>query len=271
LEELISQVMDTRWNKSDNFMKLNTSLHVIFLIFILSGLSTCKKQELIDDNPIQGSLQPVSAGEIIEHTYSLAYSEVHEASLWVFYRLSSDHINGDAERKDNFREDPKVSTGSATLEDYKGSGYDRGHLAPAAAFKHNQLAMDETFYMSNMSSQHPLFNNGIWKSLESQIREWVLSEGELYVVSGAIYSDPLGSIGENNVTVPSRFYKVVYDGQEKMIGFIMPNEKCDEDVEFYAVSVDSVETVTGIDFFSGVVDEMEVEMEAEVDFSSWVF
>jgi endonuclease G, mitochondrial len=95
--------------------------------------------------------------------------------------------------------------------------------------------------------------------------------GDVYVVSVAIYSDPIGSIGDNEVTVPSMYYKVVYDGKEKMIGFIMPNEKCDEDIAYYAVSVDSVEIVTGIDFYSGLVDTVEDEMEANVDFGGWVF
>ena len=113
-----------------------------------------------------------SNGQIVHHAnYTLQYNEEHEQASWVAYRLTSHHLqNPSTKRKDNFRSDPKVKTGSATLSDYKGSGYDRGHLAPAADFKWSSTAMSESFYMSNMSPQVPGFNRGIWKKLESKIR-----------------------------------------------------------------------------------------------------
>lgn len=202
---------------------------------------------------------------------SLAYSEAHEGAVWVFYHLTPDHINGTAERKDNFKIDHLVTTGSAALEDYVGSGYDRGHLAPAASMKINQTAMDESFYMSNMSPQHPSCNRGRWKSLETKVREWVITEGELYVVSGPIFKDNIETIGENEVTVPGYFYKVIYDGENKMIGFILPNEKCPDDLIDYAVSVDSIESLTGIDFFSILDDDMENSLESNLNMSRWLF
>lgn len=187
----------------------------------------------------------------------------------MFYHLTPEHINGTAERKDNFKIDPLVSTGSASLADYVGSGYDRGHLAPAAAMKINQTAMDESFYMSNMSPQHPSCNRGRWKSLETKVREWVIAEGELYVVSGPIFKDNIESIGENAVTVPGYYYKVIYDGEDKMIGFILPNEKCPDDLVDYVVSVDSIESLTGIDFFSSLYDNTENLLESEINTKAW--
>jgi endonuclease G len=89
-------------------------------------------------------------------------------------------------RKDNFRSDPKVKTGSAALSDYKGSGYDRGHLAPAADFKWSATAMSESFYMSNMSPQVPGFNRGIWKNIESTVRNWAVENDEIYIVTGPV-------------------------------------------------------------------------------------
>jgi len=106
--------------------------NVLFLLLLLNIFCTCEKDENI--NPPQGSLQPESQGQFVNHQYySLAYSEPNEGAIWVFYHLTPYHVNGPAERKDNFKIDPLVSTGSAELEDYVGSGYDLGHLCPAGS------------------------------------------------------------------------------------------------------------------------------------------
>jgi endonuclease G, mitochondrial len=243
---------------------------VILLLFAIPVFTTCQNEDPVDINT--GTLQPVSAGEIVTHSYySLAYSEAHEGALWVFYHLTTEHINGPGVRKDNFKIDPLVSTGSAALADYVGSGYDRGHLCPAASMTINQSAMDESFYMSNMSPQHLSCNRGRWKSLESKVRERVVTEGELYVVSGPIFMGNIETIGENEVTVPGYYYKVIYNNEDKMIGFILPNEKCPNDLEKYVVPVDSIENLTGIDFFSIVEDDMEERWESTPNTSVWEF
>ncbi len=110
----------------------------------------------------QDLLPTSTTGQIVEHTYfTLSYSEDHEQAEWVYYELTPMLINGTQARTDNFRPDPKVSTVSAQLSDYKGSGYDRGHLCPAGDMKLNKTAMSETFYLSNMSPQEASFNRGI--------------------------------------------------------------------------------------------------------------
>ncbi len=109
--------------------------------------------------------------EIIQHTgYVLKYNEYFEQAEWVAYQLTIEEVNGDFERSNNFRKDLHISTGSATLKDYKNSGYDRGHLIPAADMKWSPDAMGASFFMSNMSPQNPSFNRGIWKKLEGQVR-----------------------------------------------------------------------------------------------------
>lgn len=217
-----------------------------------------------------GSLIPISEGELVEHlNYQLSYSEENEGALWVLYHLTPEYINGPGVRKNNFKEDPTISTGSASLEDYKGSGYDRGHLCPAASMTINQQAMDESFFMSNMSPQHPSLNRGRWKSLETQVRKWVESMDDIYVVSGAIYNEMVEVIGENNVTVPKYYYKVIWDNNDKIIGFILPNEKCPNPLEDYIVPVDSIEFLTGIDFFSIIPNNIENDIEAKVAPESW--
>ncbi|MFA9389675.1 MAG: DNA/RNA non-specific endonuclease [Prolixibacteraceae bacterium] len=220
----------------------------------------------------KNKIYPISSGEMVQHNYySLAYSEEYEGALWVFYHLTPAHVNGEAIRKDNFRDDPLVSTGSATWNDYKGSGYDKGHLCPAASMSINQQAIDESFYMSTMSPQDPNFNRGCWKNLESKVRDWVLSMNALYVVSGPIYNNIEEYIGENKVAVPKYYYKVIWDGKDKMIGFIMPNEKCQYELSTYIVPVDSIESVTNINFFSKIPNRIEKVIEAEVNSEPWGF
>ncbi|WP_068472054.1 DNA/RNA non-specific endonuclease [Saccharicrinis aurantiacus] len=204
---------------------------------------------------------PSSNGELIEHQYySLSYIEAHEQAEWVYYTIHA----GNETRTDDFRPDPKVSTKSATLADYKNSGYDRGHLCPAATMKLNHTSMSETFFMSNISPQEPNFNRGIWKNLEVLVREWGWNT-KTHVVSGPIFKDNKGSIGANKVTVPSHYYKVIYQpSTQKMIGFVLPNQKSDKELTQFIISVDSIETLTGINFFSQLDDTLEVQLESQL-------
>ena len=208
----------------------------------------------------------IESRAIINHTfYSLEYNDEHEQAAWVYYKLTPEFITGTGERKNKFKPDHLIATESAQLADYKGSGFDRGHLCPAGSMKINQLAMDESFYMSNMSPQLPGFNRGKWKQLESQVRRWLQKEDTLHVVTGPILSDSLGCIGFNKVTIPAHYYKIIYDQKkkQKMIAFIMPNQKINNHISDYMVTVDEVEKRTGIDFFSGLEDQLEQRLEAE--------
>lgn len=214
-------------------------------------------------------------GEIIEHTgYTLSYREEYEVPEWVAYELTREEVTTLAvERKDNFREDKAVGTGSATLQDYKKSGYDRGHMAPAADFRWSAEAMDDTFYLSNMCPQTHAFNAGIWSDLESAIRSMAYEDGSIYVVTGPVLTDgPYDTIGENDVAVPSYFYKVVLDYSEptlKAIGFILPHENSKNPLSYFAVTVDEVEERTGLDFFPLLPDNTEEKLESSLDTSLW--
>lgn len=219
-------------------------------------------------------LLPHSEGQIVRKTYyTLSYNEKHEQANWVYYELNPSFINGKAKRQNKFRPDMAVLTSSASLEDYKASGYDRGHLCPAAAMKLNSKAMSETFFMSNMSPQVSAFNRGIWKDLETQVRTWVLKEKHLYVVTGPVFKDNKGKIGENSVTVPGYYYKVVYDDtdEKKMIALLLPNADSNALLSSFVVSVDSIEKLTGIDFFPGLDDEIENSLEASSSANLWIW
>ncbi len=132
------------------------------------------------------------------------------------------------ERGDDFRSDPLIPSESASLNDYRGSGYDRGHLIPAADLSWSEEAMSGSFYLSNMSPQEGQFNRGIWSKLEATVRNFADTEGSIYVVTGPVLSDgPYDTIGENEVSIPNQYYKVILDYREpdlKSIAFLLPNE-----------------------------------------------
>jgi endonuclease G len=205
--------------------------------------------------------------------YALAYEEEHEQPKWVAYHLTRDEVYGVHERQDNFRADPSISTGSAELDDYRGSGYDRGHLIPAADQTWTEEAMSDSFYMSNMSPQEPAFNRGIWADLEAAGRTMAVTEGSVYVVTGPVLTDgPYKQIGEQGVSVPKYYYKAILDYQEpeyKAIGFLLPNKGSDEDLESFATSIDELEKRTSIDLFPQLPDDQENILESEFAVSDW--
>ncbi|MFT7035662.1 MAG: endonuclease G [Cyclobacteriaceae bacterium] len=211
---------------------------------------------------------------IVEHQfYTLAYNEKTEQANWIAYSLSAANLkNAQFKRKDNFKSDPGVSTESASPTDYAKSGYDRGHLAPAADFTWTKEGLDESFYMSNMSPQVPGFNRGIWKNLEGQVRTWAMENHKLYIVTGPVVQKRADKIGKNKVSVPQYYYKAILDIQEpglKAIGFLMKNEKSSKDIMSFAMSIDELEEFTGLDFFPSVPDELEGKLESAMDKGLW--
>lgn len=219
--------------------------------------------------------------------YSLCYRKSYEQAEWSAYCLRDWMLQKNVKRTNDFRPDPEILGGSATLADYKRSGYDRGHLTPAGDMVFDKEAMSETFYMSNMCPQAAAFNRGIWKDLEDQVREWVRLYGAAYVVSGPVLSKPADeypSIGESKVAVPEYFYKAILvpiykDGLEQVspeecadvisIAFVIPNKGCEGDFWQYAASVDEVEEITGLDFFPLLEDDIENRVESGCDPRPW--
>ncbi len=213
---------------------------------------------------------------ITRHTgFFLLYDEEHEQPVWVAYHLSQEELYGSAKRKDNFRPDASIPTESASLSDYRGSGYDRGHLIPAADLSWSEEAMGDSFYLSNMSPQEPQFNRGIWSTLEATVRNFADTEGAVYVVTGPILTDgPYKTIGKNEVTVPKHYYKVILDYTEpdfKAIGFVLPNEGSDERLESFATTVNEVERLTSLDFFPLLPDKLEESLESSFSVAQWQF
>ncbi|KYG75424.1 DNA/RNA non-specific endonuclease [Roseivirga echinicomitans] len=205
--------------------------------------------------------------------YTLRYSEEHEQALWVAYILYADSLKQTTfERKDDFRADTRIKTSSAALEDYKESGYDRGHLAPAADFSYSEFALSQSFFMSNMSPQDPSFNRGVWKKLEDQVRTWAMENNQIYVVTGPVLNKKYKTIGLNQVSVPEYYYKIILDMRKpeiKAIAFLIKNEASSAPLSSFVVTIDSVEQLTGLDFFPGISDELENALEGSLMISKW--
>ena len=207
--------------------------------------------------------------------YALGYSEKYEQPLWVTYHFTREEAKSKkARRSDDFRVDPMIPTGSATPEDYKGSSFDRGHLAPAADMSFSLQAMSESFYMSNMSPQYADFNRGIWKDLEAKVRNYAIYNGDIYVVTGPIFEPDktVITIGANEVAVPEKYYKVLLDvksSKPQAIGFVLENRGSKKSLREFAVTVDAVEKLTGLDFFSNLDDTSEARLESQCDFDAW--
>ncbi len=268
--------------KRNLLLKLLIILVILVILFIVFCYITPKEVSLVKEYekgekiPYLELPEPIPGEQIVSHTgYTLSYNEKYEQPSYVAYELTKDEVLGQYSRADNFRADPEIITGSATLSDYRNSGYDRGHLAPAADFKWSEEAMDDTFYLSNMSPQAPQFNRNIWADLEAVVRTMAYDNNSIYVVTGPVLTDgPYETIGKNEVAVPKYFYKVILDYEEpelKAIGFILPNEGSKEPLEKFAVSVDTVEEVTGIDFYPRLPDEDELLLESTFDTSQWSF
>ena len=204
--------------------------------------------------------------------YALGFSSKHKQPLWVVYRLTAAEVtNAVVRRVDQFAFDSQIVGGSATLEDYRGSGYDRGHLVPAADMKWDAQAMQESFLLSNISPQVNSFNGGIWKELEDWCRGLAVRRGGLWVVTGPVFPEDENheTIGRSKVTVPKFFYKVVYDEREgRMIGFIMPN-RANKNIYKFALTVDEVEEATGLNFFSALPSDVQMKLESECDTKKW--
>jgi len=237
----------------------------------------------------QNALPKVNNGETpVFHTaYALLYDEAYEQAKWVAHIILPDVVRGNEGRTNDFRPDEMIKTGSAVEADYylkslqpdssfkyDGFGYDRGHLAPSADFRYSKKALSESYLYSNMSPQVAAFNRGRWAELEDVIRQYVVRQNrQVYVVSGGVLKPGLKKIerGVNKVSIPEYYYKVALDlDSKRAIGFVMPNQQCDYPIMHYACSIDSIEAITGIDFFAALPDEEENKLESGYDINKWV-
>lgn len=210
---------------------------------------------------------------VIRHLgYTVSYNNFYKTPNWVAWELTRQETEGDEERTNKFLPDPELPEPRVTTSDYTRSGYDRGHMAPAADMKWSSRAMKESFYMSNISPQLPGLNRGSWKKLEDRCRRWAAAGGTYYIVAGPVFSDaPAKHIGTGRVAVPGGFFKVIYTdvgGKPRAAGFLFDNVEGKTAGE-RIVTVDAVERLTRYDFFPDLPDATEKKVEATVNAALW--
>jgi endonuclease G, mitochondrial len=217
--------------------------------------------------------------------YAVGFDPATKTPLWVSEHLyARDITTQNAQRVEDFKPDPNVPKKmQATLEDYKGSGFDRGHMAPAGDNVFNQQAMNESFYLTNMVPQVGSNNNrGIWEDIEKMVRFYTVNRHELLVVTGPLYLNGKAAfMGQSKVAVPTHLFKVVVDPSNyDTMAFIVPNQQVvTSDTKFldkgnpaypqtlsqnayycngghactpadFLVNIDEVEKLTGLTFFT---------------------
>lgn len=216
-----------------------------------------------------------TTGQVVHHNYySLSYSEPDEQAEWVAYELKKSQVKNSDFKRPYFEVDDRVKTKSAHWRNYKNSGYDRGHLCPAGDREFSKEAYYETFLTSNITPQRHDFNAGVWNRLEQKVRYWAKKYDGVFIVTGGVLKDKMGSIGTENVTVAESFYKIVYDqsgGEVRMLAFLMNHKESNRPLYEFVTSVDQIENLTGIDFFPELDDEVEARLEASSDYKGWSF
>jgi endonuclease G len=259
--------------------------HIILFLVVVLQILSCKQIDSDQTKEVKNEstsylengtfdFLPSSTSSTIytNEAYSFSYIEEFEQSEWVAYELSSsDIINSDYKRP-YFKQDKSVKTKSADWRNFKNSGYNKGHLCPAADRKSSYEMFELTFLTSNASPQMYSFNSGIWNRLEQKVRYWAHRYDGVYIITGGVLGDDLKTIGKEGVAVPNFFYKIILTKDRKnMIGFLMPHQESKKQLYSFVVPVDEIEKITGIDFFKDLPDDLENSLEANKGYTNWRF
>lgn len=255
-------------------------LFVAVLFFSLVAYGQWKKEQhastaaSVDVDCLKSVIMPDDVPEIIkEYTgFKVSFNPVHHVPNYVAWELTVHETEGASKRDSKFKADNDVY-GCATLDDYRRSGFDRGHMAPAADMKWSDQAMSDCHYLTNICPQDHKVNTGRWSTLEKLSRNWARRDSAIIIICGPVLTDELPqAIGRQQVSVPERFFKVFYApyaNPPSAIAFIVPNHPTDDSMEAMAVSVDDVEAITGFDFFSCLPDEIETRVEQNANYRYW--
>lgn len=261
------------------FYKLFTVVFFLHLFVSCKDVNTFESNDIKalnsnDDSQPFDFLPTSTTNTVYRHdTYTFSYNEPYEQSEWVAYYLDENDLNESRNyNRPYFEIDETVKTGAAHWRNYKKSGYTKGHLCPAADRTATFETYEETFLTSNISPQLYDFNAGVWNRLEQKVRYWAKKYEGVYVVTGGVLTYGLKTIGFEDVAVPKYFYKVLLSSDKKrMIGFLVPHNNSKKPLYNFVVSVDSIEKMTGIDFFPKLDDVTENELEAKSDYKGWSF
>jgi len=238
---------------------------------IFTNIETQKLKHIQKILDSVGIAAPIANEQIVKHSaFYSSYNPNHRVPNYVVHVIPKDILYGNVTRTNDFRPDPLIKQNMSDSVDYWNSGYDRGHMAASADFKWNKKALSESYFYSNIIPQNSSLNQNAWNKLEMQVREWVIDNSELIVVTGPILKDNLAKLqqGSHKVSIPEYVYKIVLDcfpPTYKAIAFLYPNKDVPYDLDKHVVSIDSIETLTGIDFFPKLNDSLDNIVEAEND------
>ncbi len=255
----------------------STPLHALSCAFVFSLAILSRTLFAFDGwTSMHGIPRSEQDVKVIEHAaYLLGYDENRRLALWACVILKEEDLVLPRVRRTNrFLADPAIAKNPVEPKEYAGSGFDRGHLVAAADVAHSETAMRESFYMSNIAPQAPACNRGIWRNLEEEVRNIAKREKAICVFTGPIFlknKKITAAIGPRSLPVPDAFYKVVLDltPPMKAIAFIVLNRGSKESPWAFATTVDHAETLTGLDFFHSLPDELEKALESQADAKAW--
>lgn len=228
----------------------------------------------IDAEALMTVVLPDETPSIIKdyNGFTVNFNPAHHQPNYVVWELTGQETDGKVPRASKFKTDSDVY-GCATLDDYRNSGFDRGHMAPAGDLKWSNQAMNDSHYLTNICPQTHKLNGGQWSSLENKCRQWAQRDSAIIIIAGPILSDQINqTIGDSQVSIPERFFKVLlspYSNPPRAIAFIMPNFPPYPSIEASTTSIDNVEEITGFDFFSALPDEEEEYLEAQANYRDW--
>ena len=210
---------------------------------------------------------------LYRRAYIVSYNRETKQPNWVAWNLSAEHTDGPYQRLNVYHEDEEVPLPRATNDDYRGSGWSKGHMCPAGDNKWDEQVMFETFSLTNVCPQNASLNSGLWNSIEMDCRKWAKRFGDIYIVCGPVFfRKEHETIGENKIVVPEAFFKVVlcFKGKPKAFGIIARNTEGNKKRDLYYNTIDQVERITGYDFFCSLPDKLENEIEAaDVNMDDW--
>lgn len=275
---------------TDSVEKLDLKKNQILTEIEVLKLDNYKKMLLENGLP---ELQ--KGDELICHlAYCLVYDSKNKLAKWTAHIISKDIKTGKTSRSNDFRVDTKINTGTANDEDYfkkyktedgktkyEGFGYDRGHLAPSADFKWSADALSESYFYSNMTPQTPDFNRKHWADVESFCRDFVINaDKDVFIVTAPIITENMKIMKRSpqKIAIPYYHYKIMVDLEDKKgIAFLLPQDTINGKaiiyypIESYVVTIDSIEKLTGINFFKNLSKEDEIKIESTSDISLWRF
>lgn len=204
--------------------------------------------------------------------FTLSFNPNTKVADWVAWELLGDETYGPVTRHNRFHTDRNI-VGCPDTKDYSNSGYDRGHMCPAADQKWSSQAMSDCFFMTNIAPQKHELNAGAWKTLEEKERLWAKRDSAIIIVAGPLYASRNPErIGKARVAVPDAFFKCIlapYATPPRAIAFVYDNARCPGNMMDYALPVREVEQMTGLDFFHTLPDDIEEEVETVANFRQW--